>query len=310
MITTVTLNPSIDATWVLNEFDEGAINRVVEKREEAGGKGINISRFLTKFGVETLATGLVGGSTGIKLRNLLEEEDVHHVFVNLAENETRTNVTLYVESGNKTIKINQPGPKVSDEDLETMKQLLLSSAKHSKHIVLSGKNPPCTNNTIVIDMLMACKRLGAGVALDSESFTKEEIIQLKPHMYKPNAEEFSRLMGRDLMTVPELIQSAKVLCSQGVGYIVISMGGDGLLGISKAETFMVNAPKITLRSTVGAGDSVVSGFMMAMVEGADFPDALKKAAACGSAMAATDGTQIPEPESVIELEKQVQVQAI
>lgn len=310
MITTVTLNPSIDASWFVDTFGEEDINRVTDKKDDAGGKGINISRFLAKFGVETLATGLVGGHSGIHLRDLLEKDNVPHVFVNLQDGETRTNVTLFVRDGNRTIKINQPGPTITDGDLDALKQLLLSSMKHSRFIAFSGKNPPGTNNRLVLDMLLACKRAGAGISLDSESYSKDELIELKPLIFKPNEEELGWMMGRKLNEIGDLAEAARSLCSQGVGYVVVSMGKDGLLGVSASKTYRVSAPKINVRSTVGAGDSVVSGFLMATYDGADFPDALAKGAACGSAMAATYGTEIPDREAVIELEKKAEVKEI
>lgn len=311
MITTITLNPAIDATWTLDEFSEDIINRVVDKHEDAGGKAINISRFLTKMGVDTMAIGFAGGPTGKHLRELLDEENVKQVFIPIQNGDTRTNLTVFVKDGSRTIKINQSGPQITEQDMDALKQTVMHSAKTTKYMALSGKNPPGVDNKDVIDILKAAKRAGSAVALDSESFTMEDVIDLKPHLFKPNSDEFEVLLGKQNLSVNELVDAARELCAKDIGHIVISMGERGLLGVSRTKAYMAAVPNIDVQSTVGAGDSVVAGFLKAVVQdGADFPEALRTGASFGTAMATTEGTQIPEKDVVDKIYKQVSVKEI
>lgn len=298
MITTITLNPAIDATWFLDTFDEEEINRLQGKKIDAGGKGINISRFLTMMGCPTLAMGFCGGDNGARLSSLLDEAGVRHNLTPI-QGETRQNVTVFVEEGKKTIKINEAGPEISPAECEAFEKALTEQAKQGGFIVLAGKNPPGIDGKTTIDLLSRAKEAGAKVVVDSESLTLEEVIALGPTLIKPNELEFSKMLGRPLETDEALIQAAREVVAKGVEYVVISMGGDGLLGISADKAYKVEVPKIAVRSTVGAGDSVVAGTLMALSSGEPFEKAICMGAAFGSAMASTDGTEIP-PKSLVE----------
>lgn len=298
MITTITLNPAIDATWFLDTFDEEEINRLQGKKIDAGGKGINISRFLTMMGCPTLAMGFCGGDNGARLSSLLDEAGVRHNLTPI-QGETRQNVTVFVEEGKKTIKINEAGPEISPAECEAFEKALTEQAKQGGFIVLAGKNPPGIDGKTTIDLLSRAKEAGAKVVVDSESLTLEEVIALGPTLIKPNELEFSKMLGRPLETDQALIQAAREVVAKGVEYVVISMGGDGLLGISADKAYKVEVPKIAVRSTVGAGDSVVAGTLMALSSGEPFEKAICMGAAFGSAMASTDGTEIP-PKSLVE----------
>ena len=298
MITTITLNPAIDATWFLDTFDEEEINRLQGKKIDAGGKGINISRFLTMMGCPTLAMGFCGGDNGARLSSLLDEAGVRHNLTPI-QGETRQNVTVFVEEGKKTIKINEAGPEISPAECEAFEKALTEQAKQGSFIVLAGKNPPGIDGKTTIDLLSRAKEAGAKVVVDSESLTLEEVIALGPTLIKPNELEFSKMLGRPLETDQALIQAAREVVAKGVEYVVISMGGDGLLGISADKAYKVEVPKIAVRSTVGAGDSVVAGTLMALSSGEPFEKAICMGAAFGSAMASTDGTEIP-PKALVE----------
>ena len=165
--------------------------------------------------------------------------------------------------------------------------------------MLAGKNPPGIDGKTTIDLLSRAKAAGAKVVVDSESLTLEEVIALGPTLIKPNELEFSKMLGRPLETDKALIQAAREVVAKGVEYVVISMGGDGLLGISADKAYKVEVPKIAVRSTVGAGDSVVAGTLMALSSGEPFEKAICMGAAFGSAMASTDGTEIP-PKALVE----------
>ena len=298
MITTITLNPAIDATWFLDTFDEEEINRLQGKKIDAGGKGINISRFLTMMGCPTLAMGFCGGDNGARLSSLSDEAGVRHNLTPI-QGETRQNVTVFVEEGKKTIKINEAGPEISEAECKAFEKALTEQAKQGGFIVLAGKNPPGIDGKTTIDLLSRAKAAGAKVVVDSESLTLEEVIALGPTLIKPNELEFSKMLGRPLETDEALIQAAREVVAKGVEYVVISMGGDGLLGISATEAYKVEVPKIAVRSTVGAGDSVVAGTLMALSSGESFEKAICMGAAFGSAMASTDGTEIP-PKALVE----------
>ena len=165
--------------------------------------------------------------------------------------------------------------------------------------MLAGKNPPGIDGKMTIDLLLKAKQAGAKIVVDSESLTLEEVVALGPTLIKPNELEFSKMLGRPLDTHEALIEAAREVVAKGVEYVVISMGGDGLLGISAEEAYKVDVPKIQIRSTVGAGDSVVAGTLMALSQGKSFQESICTGAAFGSAMASTDGTEIP-PRALVE----------
>ncbi len=309
MIATITLNPAVDATWFLDSFDPEQINRLTGKKLDPGGKGINISRFLTMMGAPSPAMGFCGGNNGQQLIGLLDQAQVPHHFTHI-QGETRQNITLFVKNTKQTIKINDAGPPVTQEQIAAFQAAIRLYAAPGHFLIFAGKNPPGIDGQATYALLQSAKELGCELMIDSESLSLEEILSLAPLCIKPNEQEFAKLLGKPMDSLSDMVREAAQLVDQGLRYVIISRGAKGLVGVSQQAAYEIHVPSIVPKSSVGAGDSVVAGVVWALSRQKPFAEALLWGAAFGTAMATTDGTEIPPKELVMELIQKVSYTAL
>ncbi|MCP8969580.1 1-phosphofructokinase [Ectobacillus ponti] len=280
MIYTCTLNPSIDYIVEVDAFQVGAVNRATHTAKYPGGKGINVSRVLQRLGAESTALGFIGGFTGEFVKQELEKEEIRHSFIQ-ATGDTRINVKL--KSGEET-EINGQGPIISEEQL---KQLFakINELQHADILVLAGSVPSSLPSSIYTSIVQAAQERGAKVAVDTSGPALQEIIAAKPNLVKPNHHELGELFGVDIQTADEAIEYGKKLVDMGIEYVLVSMAGDGALFISKNEVIFAKPPRGTVRNSVGAGDSMLAGFLAAYTQGQSLEQAFRFSVASGSATA-------------------------
>lgn len=309
MVTTITLNPAIDTTWTMDRFDLSNINRIKESTQDAGGKGINISRILHTLGVDTVCAGFTAGSNGTKLERLLDGEGVPYDFTHVS-GQTRENVTISVREGSKTIKINDKGSAVTPEDMARLLETVKKHAMKSQVIALSGSFPPGVSEADVIKLMEEVRSPGVQIVCDSESLSLPALLRLRPAIIKPNKPELEKLIGKEIADQDDLVAAGLRMVEQGFGKIIVSLGESGLVGFDGARVYQVSVPKIAVRSTVGAGDAVVAGYLYAAGRGSGFADSLRQGAALGTAMAASLGTRTPDLRWYDDVLSKVQVQQI
>ena len=300
MIVTVTMNPAIDKTIDVENFVYGGLNRVKHIIMDAGGKGINVSKTIKALGGDSIATGFVGGNNGNAIENMLAGDKINAQFVIVGE-ETRIN-TKIVESDGTVTELNEAGPQISEEELKILEEQLLNYAKEGTWFVLSGSVPTGVPKTIYGDIIRKVQEKGAKVFLDADGELFTQSLTAKPDVIKPNRVELEKYIGADhSLTEDELLSIGQELLAQGIGTVIISLGHEGALFLTKGQTIKCPAISIEVHSTVGAGDALVAAFTYGMDKGLDFESCAKLGIATSAGAVSTEGTKPPARDKVDEL---------
>lgn len=309
MIVTVTLTPALDKTVVLPGFRVDQVNRVQSLRLDAGGKGINVSKVLSSLGTKSLATGILGGGTGRYIEKSLRGMDIACDFV-WVEQETRTNLKVVDPELHTNTDINEPGAKVSPAVLEAVFAKVRAAIGPGDIVVLAGKAPAGTADGIFADWITRLKALDAQVYLDADAGLLTAGAAARPALIKPNDAELSRLLGRSFADIGDMAAAARALVASGIGTVVVSLGGDGALFVTRDQALRGRGLKVPVQSTVGAGDSMMAAMAHGAAAGMPLRDTCALAMAVSAAAVTTPGTQAADPRLVRELLAQVQIDEI
>lgn len=305
MIVTFTPNPSLDRTArVIGTIERGGVHRLTDITVEPGGKGVNIARAVHLAGRPVLAvvpaaphdplvTAL--GAVGVPCRPVAVDSPV------------RTNLTLTEEDGTTT-KFNEPGAPVTPAQVETLTDILVGSARTARWVTLSGSLPPGAPVDWYARMVRALRPLGVRIAVDTSDAPllalAAELDGAAPDLLKPNSDELAQLVGGNGPELEEaavagdlgpILTATRALVDRGVGAALVTLGGAGGLLVTADGAWRAAAPRVTVLSTVGAGDSALAGYVLAESCGHTGPTLLRNAVAYGSAAAALPGTSVPAP---------------
>lgn len=305
MIYTVTLNPALDKTVEIPSLVVDGVNRIATMRTDPGGKGINVSKVIRKLGGESIAVGILGGNTGSAVRLAVESMKLKTAFL-FIEGETRTNLKVIDPVNHTNTDLNEPGLTVSKEILDRLLEDLLSRIQSGDIVVISGSLPlGAPKNTYAV-WVKSCKEAGAKVLLDADGELLQKGMEASPYLIKPNRHELSELMGKKLETPQELEKAARRLMKEyGIKKIVISLGSAGALYITGEETIYAEGLSVPVKSTVGAGDSVVAALAISEEAGWSLEKTVRLSTACGAANVMCSGTQAAEYDVIRELIPQV-----
>ena len=309
MIYTVTLNPAIDKTVVIENFNAGCVNRVRSVREDPGGKGINVSKCLQNLGAESVAAMILAGNTGSRLEAMMEQLDIPVLAV-WAEGENRTNLKIIDPVKKENTDINEPGPAVTEELLEELMYTIGGRIQTGDIVILSGSLPAGVDRGLYGVWTDYFRNMGACVYLDADGEPMQKGMKAIPYMIKPNNDELAALLGKASLTLEEMIAKGKQLHETGIAEIVISLGGDGALFISKDGCYRAEGLQVTVKSTVGAGDSVVAAMAYGQSRNLSREEKIRLSVAIGAASVMQSGTQPPESALVWELAKQVRFEKL
>lgn len=305
MIYTVTLNPCLDYVMDVDGFQAGEINRSSAEQVYPGGKGINVSQVLDALGVENAAVYFSAGGTGAFLTRLLEERGIATREVRLAEGRTRINVKI---RSDRETAINAKGPAVTEADLAKLYEKV-SEAGEGDVVVLSGNVPSTLSAEIYAEIGRLARWSGAEFVVDATGASLMTSLKEKPLFVKPNHEELGEILGREIETPEEAIEGARMLQREGARIVLVSMGSRGAALLwHDGSAYRADNPNIEVRNTVGAGDSMVAGFLTALLRDAGPEEALALGVAAGSATAMSDG--LADRETMERLKKQVMVYAL
>jgi 1-phosphofructokinase len=289
MIYTFTVNPSLDRTIVLDQLITGRLNRGKVERINAGGKGINISRFLNILGFENIAITFLGGSSGESIQRELVKEGIRYRFFN-ADGETRTNITL-VDAKNKQItKINEEGPWINKTEIINLFDFIAQELKTGDTWVFSGNLAPGLEKDFYRSLIALAKEKGCVCILDSSGQALKMGIESQPQIIHINEEEADFLIGSPNSKDDRFVKLAEVLTIEGIEMVSISMGEAGALFATKRKKVFVEAPRIDAQSTVGAGDALLAGIIYGIKKGFDLEQTSKFAVAAGCAKVMEKGT--------------------
>lgn len=300
MIYTVTLNPSLDYIVELENLSLGELNRTRAESKFPGGKGINVSQVLNRLGVKSKALGFIGGFTGEYIEKFLENNGIETDFVNVSE-DTRINVKL--KSSSET-EINAKGPTITKEDFEAFKGKIKHLTEEDT-LVLAGSIPSTMPLDTYEQLMNICQETGAKCVVDAEGDLLKSILQYRPFLIKPNHHELGGLFQTQIKSPVDAIPFAKKLIDMGAQNVIVSLADKGAIFVNSELTLISNTPKGELKSSVGAGDSMVAGFMAKFEETACFEKAFRYSVATGSATAFSIG--LCSREKVEDVLHQVQV---
>ena len=298
MIYTVTLNPAMDKTVEIPFLTIDAVNRIASMRTDPGGKGINVSKVIQKLGGASVAAGILGGGTGRAILSALTEMGLTTLF-HFVEGETRTNMKIIDPDNHTNTDINEPGVTVSEEILEKLLEELLAKVTKEDIVVISGSMPKGSPKDTYYTWTKAFREKGAKVILDADGDLLKAGLKASPYLIKPNNHELGALTGRALETPEEIAETAAELMKEyGIGKVVVSMGGDGAVYVTKDKTIYAEGLKVPVGSTVGAGDSVVAALAVSEEEGKTLEETVRLSTAVGAANVMCSGTQAAEYEVV------------
>ena len=281
MIYTVTFSPAVDYVVDLTNFEIGEINRTEQEQAFPGGKGINVSLVLANLGKSSVATGFLGGFTGDFIKQELAKRHISSGFI---EVNGTTRINVKIRAGKETA-INGQGPHITDEEIE---QLISQLEKLNKDdlLVISGTVPKSLPDNIYEMILERIKDNGVTVIVDATKEILLNTLKYHPLLVKPNKEELEEMFNVTINNDQELIDNASKLLKLGARNVIVSLGGDGALLVGEGlEPTLRKAPQGKVVNTVGAGDSLVAGFIAEYQDSKNIAKAFKQGIATGSASA-------------------------
>ncbi|MFT4143005.1 MAG: 1-phosphofructokinase [Mobilitalea sp.] len=282
MIYTVTLNPSLDYIVQLQDFQIGSLNLAKEEHIVPGGKGINVSLVLKNLGIESTALGFIAGFSGVELERNLQERGIATNFVTAGAGLTRINVKIKAKEESE---INAQGPMINRKELYAMLDTL-ELLQDGDVLVLAGSIPKMLPNTIYRTILEKLQGRKIKIVVDATKELLRHVLLYKPFLIKPNQQELSEIAGKELYYMEDILEQAKKLSRLGAQNVLVSMAGEGaVLLTDQGDTMYSKAPKGALVNSVGAGDSMVAGFIAGYLTTNDYKEAFKMGVSAGSASA-------------------------
>lgn len=280
MIYTVTLNPSIDYIVHVDDMQLGKLNHMNKSLKVPGGKGINVSRILQRLDSPSTALGFLGGFTGEFIADRLDKEGIRSQFTWIAE-DSRINIKL---KGAVETEINNPGPQITAEEAQALKAALDILSKDDI-VILSGSVPPSLPKGFYQDLIALIQQKKAQFVIDTTGVALLQALSYQPLLIKPNNDELAALYHTSFASVEDIIPYGKKLVAAGAQNVIISMGSAGALFFNGREIYQAEAVKGVVKNSVGAGDSMIAGFISGYEDGRDLVDAFRLGVACGSATA-------------------------
>ncbi len=291
MIYTITFNPALDYITQVENFKIGKINRTKAEKILPGGKGLNVSIVLNNLKIKNTAIAFIGGFTGEELKNKIENYGIGTDFIKVTDGITRINIKI---NSDEETAINGQGPQIMEKEIKELLEKI-DKMKNNDIVVISGNIPNGVPKTIYETI---CEKLAKKEILYIVDATRElliNVLRYKPFLIKPNKEEIEETFNVKLNNIEEIKTYARRLQEMGAQNVLVSLGGEGALLISKdKKEYYSKAPKGKVINTVGAGDSMVAGFLTGFLKTNKYENALKMGIATGSASAFSENLATEE----------------
>ncbi|WP_060680973.1 1-phosphofructokinase [Virgibacillus halodenitrificans] len=284
MIYTLTLNPSLDYILQMDQVHLGELNRTSSEAKYPGGKGINVSQVLNTLGVQSEALGFLGGFTGKYIEDYLQSKQIKTNFV-YVEEDTRINVKL---RANEETEINAKGPAITEANLKELERRI-SNLTSEDMLILAGSIPSSLPSTIYEKLVKLCHQNGAAFVVDAEGDLLKKVLPYQPFLIKPNHHELGDLFNVTISSCEDAIPYGRELVKQGAQHVIVSLAGEGAVFISKDVCYIATVPKGEVKGSVGAGDSMVAGFVATYLKTRAVKEAFQYSVAAGSATTFSNG---------------------
>ena len=299
MIYTVTFNPSLDYIVTVPHFTSGMVNRTSEEKIFPGGKGINVSMVLKNLGLENTALGFYAGFTGAELERLIREKGINADFIPVKEGMTRINVKM---RSDEESEINGQGPAISKADIKTLYEKL-DRLSDGDVLIMAGSIPDVMPQTIYMDIMKYLADKDLKIVVDATKDLLVNVLQYHPFLIKPNNHELGEIFGVKITDKKDVITYAKKMQEKGARNVLVSMAGDGAVLVAEdGSVFQAEAPKGKVVNSVGAGDSMVAGFITGYLKTGSYNEAFQMGVCTGSASAFSEELAT-EPEVLALLDK-------
>ncbi|MGQ9880721.1 MAG: 1-phosphofructokinase [Armatimonadota bacterium] len=307
MTLTVTLNPSVDRLIYVTQLVAHDTNRVLKVEEDVGGKGVNVARVLKRLEVPVTATGFLGGRMGRYIqRELQEQEGIPCDFV-WVQGDTRVNLAIQEEDGSPPTCLNERGPHISEESLQTLLAKVDQLSRGAQFVALGGSLPPGVPADVYATLAHIARQNGAKVVLDADGEPLLHGLEASPFLIKPNETEAERLLGHAIDTLDDAARAALELHNRGIAVVIVSIGEKGAALASSNGCWVAIPPKVKAISTIGSGDSMIAGFLSVLYRQGAIDEAIRWGTSAGTATAMTDGSDIGTAEQIHALLPRVEV---
>ncbi|NUT74375.1 1-phosphofructokinase [Pseudomonas sp. C1C7] len=307
-ILTLTLNPALDLTVQLPRLEPGQVNRSDVMHTHAAGKGVNVAQVLADLGHQLTVSGFLGEDNLQAFETLFARRGFTDAFIRVP-GETRSNIKL-AESDGRITDLNGPGPKVSAAAQQALLERLEQIAPQHDAVVVAGSLPQGVSPQWLQGLILRLKNLGLKVALDTSGEALAAALKAGPWLIKPNTEELAEVLGEDVVSVLAQAEAANRLHAQGIEHVVVSHGADGVNWFGVGSALHATPPKVSVASTVGAGDSLLAGMLHGLLSAAPPAQTLRTATAI-AAMAVTQiGFGIGDTAQLALLEQGVRVRPL
>ena len=288
MITSVSLNPSIDRTLAVERFTPGGLNRVISKQDVAAGKGINVALTVSELGLDSECIGFMyrDGASQFEKRLMLNSTPYDFIW---CEGSVRTNIKVFDRSDGTITELNESGMNVAVEDLDRMVDLVVRHAENSDYLILSGSLPPGCPQDYYRTLIRAVEGLGCRCVLDADGERLQYGLEATPFMIKPNRYELESMIGRPLERISDIREAALRFIDKGVAVVAVSLGADGALITDGSETLFAPRMNIEVKGTVGAGDAMVAGLVAGFMADLELEQCFRMGVACAGTRCITEG---------------------
>lgn len=306
---TVTLNPAIDETVFLDELRPGAVNRATGHHRQPGGKGVNVSAMLGGFGIPTTATGFLGRENPRLFEELFAKRMIRDEFLRI-DGETRTGIKIVGQSIRETTDINFAGLAPTAADLDTLMRKLGMLSKPGTWFVIGGRLPDGVSTGFFKTMLETLKYGGARIAVDTSGDALKVAIESRVDVIKPNHHELEEILGHGLPDLASRSAATVQIQKEKVPHVILSLGEEGALFVSPEAALVAQAPPVSVISTVGAGDSLLAGYLAGLVTGRSADECAKLASVFAWSALGDVGRQAPSPEIAEKRMHQIEVRSV
>ncbi|NEU05975.1 MULTISPECIES: 1-phosphofructokinase [Clostridium] len=279
MITIITMNPSIDISYFIDDLEIGQVHRCLKYYKTPGGKGINVAKVCNEIGEKVSCIGFLGGVNGNIINNQLKHKKINTNFVKINDN-TRQCINIITAKGIST-EILESGPTITVRDREKFENVLEAELIKSDILVASGSLPKGLPENYYRNIGEKCKEYNVKFILDTSGKFLEYGLNSKPFFIKPNKKELEQLLKIKINSIEEVINGANIVKSMGAKNVAVSLGEEGMIFVGDLGNYLVKIPKINITNTVGCGDAVVAGLAVGIENKYPIEDILKLANSCG-----------------------------
>jgi 1-phosphofructokinase len=308
-VATITLNPAIDQTVSIPNFQAGKVNRVQQYQSDPGGKGVNVASNLADYGLQVSVTGFLGEENTRIFERLFARKHITDHFVRIAGS-TRIGIKISDELKQETTDINFPGQTPNKTDIAALMHIVDTLVVDHGWFVMAGSIPAGCPPDIYRDLVERVTSHGRSVALDTSGDGLRLALPAVPSLVKPNLDELQELVGRSLSNQREVIEAARQWLSLGMKTVVVSMGAQGALFVEADQVILATPPRVSIKSTVGAGDAMVSGLVAGKIRGAGLAECARLGTAFAVSVISKVGSGLPAKEVIETIKLQVTIQEI